>query len=243
MKRRAMLAVGLFAVMLVRVAQAQHNEAEKLFRDMERKIASAKTIQVDFTYQLEGKSTTGSLLLTADNKARLRVRGVFSFEVKREVSFELVSDGKKLELKGARLVGGSTGRSVFKLGGQTELETPRAFHAWRAAEVCRVGLAVMVIGLPATLGAEADPDGEETRMKVRDFKMGSAEKVGERWTKVIHYRCGKGGNDDPKSTVWIEAKTGLPLKRVSLIHPESERIRITETYGKFKLDAEDFQLP
>ena len=45
----------------------------------------------------------------------------------------------------------------------------------------------------------------------------------------------------------IDAETGLPLKRVYLAHPESEKIRITETYSEFKLnpkvDAKVFQLP
>ena len=95
--------------------------------------------------------------------------------------------------------------------------------------------------------AEFDPDGEETRMKVYDFEAGAAEKVGERQAKVIHYRFGKGGNDDPKVTVWIDAKTGLPLKRSLLIHPESEKIRITEAYREFeldpKIDAKTFDLP
>jgi outer membrane lipoprotein-sorting protein len=246
-KHCAILAIGLLAATLVPAAGAQDNEAEKLFRDMEKKIGSAKVFEIVFTYQLEGKTTKGSLLLTDDNKARLQVSGPFSFGVKREASFELVSDGKKLKLKGARLVGGPTGRAGFELGGQTEGETPKAFHAWRAAEVSRVGMGPMVIGMPYTLGAEADPDGEETRMKVYDFEAGVAEKVGERRAKVVHYRCGKGGNDDPKGTVWIDAETSLPLKRVYLAHPESEIIRITESYSEFKLnpkvDAKVFQLP
>jgi outer membrane lipoprotein-sorting protein len=246
MKYIAMLAVGLLAAALVPAARAQDKEAEKLFRDMEKNISGANAVEVVFTYQLEGKTTKGSLLLTNDNKARLQVSGPFSFGIKRDATFELVSDGKKLKLKGAKFVKASNGQAGFELGGQTEGETPKAFHPWRAAEVSRVGLGPMVVGLPYTLGAETDPDGEETRMKVYDFKAGAAEKVGERQAKVVHYRCGKGGNDDPKVTVWIDAETGLPLKRVYLIHPESEKIRITESYSEFKVnpkvDAKVFEL-
>jgi outer membrane lipoprotein-sorting protein len=232
MKHRATLAVGLLAVVLVPAAWAQDNEAEKLFCEMEKKLRGAKTLEVVFTYQLEGKTTKGSLLLTNDNKARLQVSGRFSFGARRDASIELVSDGKKLKLKGARVVGGPTGKAGFELGGQMEWETPKAFHAWHAAEVSRVGMEPMVLALPYTLGAEIDPDGEETRMAVSDFKAGTVEKVRERQATVVHYRCGKGGNDDPKVTLWIDAETGLPLKRVYIAHPESEKIassRITTT--------------
>lgn len=247
MKYTGMLACGLLAAALVPAALPQDNEAEKLFRGMEKKISGANAVEVVFTYQLEGKTTKGSLLLTSDNKARLQVSGPFSFGIKRDASFDLVSDGNKFTLKGAKLVRASNGQAGFEVGGQMEGETPKAFHAWRAAEVSRVGMGPMVVGLPYTLGAETDPDGEETRMKVYDFKAGAAEKVGERQAKVVHYRCGKGGNDDPKVTVWIDAETGLPLKRVYLAHPESEKIHITEVYSEVKhnpkVDAKGFQLP
>ncbi len=247
MKVMAMLACGLLAAALLPAALAQDNGAAKLFRDMEKKIRGAKAVEVVFTYQLEGKTTKGSLLLTNDNKALLQVSGPFSFGIKRNASFDLVSDGKKLKLKGAKLARAPNGQAGFEVGGQSEGETPKAFHAWRAAEVSRVGMGPMVVGLPYTLGAETDPDGEEARMKVYDFKAGAGEKVGERQAKVVHYRGGKGGNDDPKVTVWIDAETGLPLKRVFLAHPESQKIRITESYSEFrlnpKIDAKAFELP
>jgi len=75
----------------------------------------------------------------------------------------------------------------------------------------------------------------------------ATEKVGERQAKVVRYRVGKGGNDDPKVAVSIDAETGLPLKRVLFAHPEGEKILIAEAYGAFKLnpkiDAKAFELP
>jgi outer membrane lipoprotein-sorting protein len=242
-----MLGWCLLAAALVPAAPAQENAAEKLFRAMEKKIRSAKALEVVFTYQFEGKATKGSFLLTNDNKARLRVSGPFSFGVKGDAGFVLISDGKKFKLKGARLVRAPNGQAGFKLGGQTEGEIPKAFHAWRAAEVSRIGIGVMVLGLPYTLGDETDPDAEGVRMKVNDFRAGAAKKIGKRQAKAVHYRCGKGGNDDVEVTVWIDTETGLPLKRVYLAHPESEKIRITERYSATKLnpkvDAKAFKLP
>jgi hypothetical protein len=199
MKHCATLTIGLLAAALVLAAGAQDNDGEKLFRDMEKKIKGAKAFEVVFTYELEGKKTKGSLLLTSDNQARLKVSGPFSFGIKRSGSFELVSDAKKFKLKGAKLVRWSNGQAGFELGGQTEGETPKAFHAWYAATASRVGMALMVLGLPYTLGAESDPDGEGARMKVYNFKVGDAEQVGEREAKTVHYRCGKGATTTRRS--------------------------------------------
>jgi outer membrane lipoprotein-sorting protein len=236
MKVMAMLACGLLAAALLPAALAQDNGAEKLFRDMEKKIKAAKAVEVVFTYQLEGKTAKGSLLLTGDNKARLQVSGHYYFGVKENASFELVSDGKRLKTKGA--------------GGHTEGGTAKGFHALLAVTLSRGGICTTV-GLPGLVGGdgdgEIDPDKPDSKMTVHDFKAITAEKVGERQAKVVRYRFGKGGNDDPKVTVWIDAETGLPLRRVYLAHPGSAKIRITESYSEFRLnpkvDAKAFELP
>ena len=83
-------------------------------------------------------------------------------------------------------------------------------------------------------------------MTVYDFKTSAAEKVGERQARVIRHRLGKGGNDDAEITLWIDAESGLPLRRVFAL-PKGEKLRITETYTEFKLnpkiDARAFELP
>jgi outer membrane lipoprotein-sorting protein len=249
MKRCAVLAVGWLAAASLLPAPAQDKEAEKLFRDMEKKITSAKAIEIDFTYQLEGKTTKGTLLLTNDNKARLQVSGHFYFGVKGNARFELVSDGRRLKTKGARLLISTIGRPYVEPGGQTEGKTPKSFHALLAVTLSRGGIGATILGLPYLVGADddIDPDKEDSRMTVHDFEAVGAEKVGERPAKVVRYRFGKGGNDDPKVAVWIDAESGLPLKRVFLGGPEGEKIRISESYSEIKLnpkvDAKAFELP
>lgn len=247
MKPCAMLTIGLLAAALVPSAQAEDNEPEKLFRDLEKKIREAKAFEVGFTYQLGGKTTKGSLLLTKDNKARLKVSGPFSFGIKRDADFELVSDGKKFKLKGAKLERSPNGRAWFELGGETEGETRKAFHTFYAAGVSRVGVGAMVLGLPYSLGAEFDPDDEGARSKGYDFKAGAVEKAGERQAKAVHYKRGKGGKDDAEITLWIDTKTGLPLRRSVILLPNSDKIRITESCREVKLNPEvdvtAFELP
>src|SRR5262245_47799855 len=108
---RYVLSVLLWSVPLP-VALAQDNEAEKLFRDMEKKILAAKSFQITFDYQIEDltrkkRTTNGILLLAKDNKARLKISGYFGG--KRDAPFELVSDGKQLKIKGAQFVVASNG--------------------------------------------------------------------------------------------------------------------------------------
>jgi len=243
---RCALSLFLFPA-LVPLSLAQDNDAEKLFRDMEKKIKAAKAFEVHFAYQLDKTTTQGSLLLTKDNKTRLRLNGRFHFGAKRNASFELVSDGKRLKTKGAKLVIASNGQAGYA-DGRTEKETPRSLYGALTATLSRGGMGFTVMILPYLIGSDTDPDGEESKMHAYDFKAGAAEKVGEREARVIRYRFGKGDTcpDDAEVTLWIDAETNLPLKRV-LETPRGERIRITETYNEFKLDpkvdAKAFELP
>jgi outer membrane lipoprotein-sorting protein len=72
-------------------------------------------------------------------------------------------------------------------------------------------------------------------MSVSDFKAVAPEKIDGRDTKVIQYRFGEpGDNSEEPITLWIDAKTMLPLKRV--ISLKFENLHITEYYTDFKLD-------
>src|SRR5206468_9943516 len=80
-------------------ALGQDREAEKLFRDMEQKIRSAKAVQFTVTVELQGQekerggTVKGSVLLTSDNRARVKLDGeVFGEKIQRE----LISDGKRV---------------------------------------------------------------------------------------------------------------------------------------------------
>src|SRR5262245_25508372 len=98
----AKLACGLLAAALVPSVRAQENEGEKLFRAMEKKIRTARAFRVTFTIKGQGDtkdrvaSFRGSLLLTNDNKARLKVKGDDFGEARR---WEMVSDGKQVFLR------------------------------------------------------------------------------------------------------------------------------------------------
>src|SRR5207249_9088518 len=93
MKHLAMLAIASLAAVFLPPALAQDNDAEKLFRGMEKKLLAAKAFEVKFDYQLEKRKAKGELLVTQENKVRLKVVGALE---NRKAAFELVADGKRL---------------------------------------------------------------------------------------------------------------------------------------------------
>ncbi|MBM3993646.1 MAG: hypothetical protein FJ303_05775 [Planctomycetes bacterium] len=249
------IASGLLSLVVSPPVSAQDKEAEKLFRDMEKSILAAKGVEVHFDYQVENKDgekwkwkTKGSLLVTKDNQAQLKVNGYFTDE--RDAPFQLVSDGKQLITKGAKFVVATNGVPGVEQGGQWEQKTPKKFHAALGALVSRGGMWYSLFVMPYLLREGIDPNAEGSRMAAYDFKLSAPEKVGGRNAKVIRYRFGDGGKDGPEVILWIDAKTLLPLKRVFDLRKNRgvvSEILITETYHRFTLDpkvgANVFELP
>jgi outer membrane lipoprotein-sorting protein len=233
MKFMATLLWGLLAAALVRGAQAQDDEAEKLFRAMEKKIAQAKAFRVSFTIETKGDTKErlgrfkGSLLLTNDNKGRMKISGIDRGQAR---NWDMVSDGKQVKLEGRTLA------------------TPKKFHSFASTFVTRLGVFPGFPGIPFVI-AEADrlDKVEGSKLDAWNFKAGTAEKVDGRDAKVVSFKVGeKGDRDAAAVTVWIDRRTLLPLKRVVVVWPRSAAM-VTETYNQFtldpKLDAGTFELP
>jgi outer membrane lipoprotein-sorting protein len=255
MKYCAILAFDLLLVVVSAPALAQDNEAEKLFRNMEKRILAAKSVEVRFDYQIENREgekwkwkTKGTLLLTKDSSAQLKVSGYFADE--RDAPFQLVSDGKRLKTTGVKFVVASNGVPGVEQGGQSEHKTPKNFHAALGALVSRAGVWYSLFVMPYLLREGIDPDAEGSRVNAYDFKFGAADKVGERDAKVVRYRFGDGGNDGPEVTLWVDGKTLLPLRRVFDLRKNRgvvSGIMITESYNGVtldpKIDVKAFELP
>jgi hypothetical protein len=237
MKPFAMCAYGLLAAALAPPTLAQDNEAEKLFRAMEKKIKEAKAFQITATIELKGETKDrggrlkGFLLLTNDNKAHLKISGSISGEA---VKRELVSDGKQIKMK-------------LGLKEQETKPTPNKLHGLLSTLVIYTGVEPSAEGL-ALAGLDEFQKGFDAgtlRFGVTDFKAGAAEKVGERDAKVVSYTMGdKGDKTAPAVTLLIDAKTLLPLKRVVVTKSEGT---FTEIYDEFtldpKIDGKAFELP
>jgi outer membrane lipoprotein-sorting protein len=100
MKHRTIVALGLLAAALVPAVQAQENEAEKLFREMEKKVNSAKAVRVasDDKADARGTRLKWMLVFAEGNKCRLELEGTADLPGLEGKAFKQVtiSDGTKL---------------------------------------------------------------------------------------------------------------------------------------------------
>jgi outer membrane lipoprotein-sorting protein len=233
---------------LLPAAQAQDNEAEKLFRTMDKKVQAANAVQVTFEIELRAikgreedsklkdkvSRANGFLLWTKDNKVRLKISGEY-------VGMELVSNGQKLKL--------ATDEGEARTIDQAKaMPTPNHLHSLVGTVMSRAGVTAgsMIITfapgpqftpifLASGEGAKKDFDPDSFKMSVWDFKAGAPEKVGGRDAKVVSYKLGpKDDKDSTPVTLWIDAKTLLPLKCIVVI--TKENMHINELYTEFKLD-------
>jgi outer membrane lipoprotein-sorting protein len=234
-------------------AAAQENEAEKIFRDLEKKIKAANAVQV--TVEIEIRAIKGRedqsklkdnvstanafLLFTKDNKARLRMSGEY-------FGMELVSNGKQLKLA-------IDEGDVPSINEAKAMPTPKHLNVLLSTLESRVGVTVcsaFIIIAPgprfdsvflALANAETkELDINLLKWGVGNFKAGPAEKVGGRDAKVVSYLWAKAS----RVTLWLDAATLLPLKRDIVL--EEWNMHITVIYTEFKLnpklDAKAFDL-
>jgi outer membrane lipoprotein-sorting protein len=247
MKAFALLGGGWLAAALVSPAPGQDGEAEKLFRGMEKKVLAAKAFEVTFAWRVGKEETRGELLVTRGNQARLKVVGPLGGQ--RRAGFELVSDGRLVRTKGAKLyVRAPSGLPAVDVGGQSQWRTPKRFHAGLGTAASRGGVWFTVLAMPYLCEGSWDgnADGRGSRMKVHDFRLRGTERVGAREARVVLYRFGGGDRRaDEEVTLWLDAETLLPLQRSLTL--QSEGARVTETYRGFvlnpKVGATAFALP
>jgi len=208
------------------------DRGEKLFRDMEAKLAKAKTFSLSFDINFEEIQTgklQGSLASMSGNKARFEMQG----KLAGKKGLLLVSDGTRL-------------RFIGKLDDKTE-DTPKKFDELVRAFVSRAGFA-----LASFVVAFDEKPKDIDAWGVSEFRLGKKEKLGDRDAQIIDYTLTPKGASGPapgpfKVTVWLDAETSLPVKRVITGKLEDHKMTITENYTKMavdaKLDEKQFELP
>jgi outer membrane lipoprotein-sorting protein len=223
-----MLTLPLFLVLTLPAAEP--NDAEKLFRDMEKKVTSAKTLECTFEAKLEAPrdqngTITGEVVLADGNKWFTEYGGEVGGRKGKTTS---ISDGIKV----VDIESDMPNKTRDANKGQTGI---------LCASVARAGLMASFFYVAKELKAADD-------LKASDFKLGKKEKVGDKEAQVIDYHLTMKGLEVPLSiSVWVDTKTKLPLKRVVTVMKGDEKGTITETYSKLKIDEKidpkKFELP
>ncbi len=120
---------------------------------------------------------------------------------------------------------------------------PKKLHALLGRLVTRTGIFVTSECIAVANGYGEQIPASVQRVDAWGFMAGAAEKVGGREARVVRYKMGRKGEGAGQATVWIDAKTLLPLKYVI----GDRRNHVTEIYHEFTLDpkieARAFALP
>lgn len=207
------------------------NDSEKLYRKMEAALAGAKKLQVDFESATEGSSIKGSFKIEDGNKFGMEVVGAVGA---KKYTLSLSCDGQEMLLTRTE-----EPPPPVPLGPQPALPAPKTLTANVAAALARGGAWLAQEFADGEYRALANPFFEERQKSIEQKRpMNKLPAVAPRDVTVLHkmenFRPGKseGGasavtydlvRKDGKPilintmTVWIDSKTGLPVKRESLI--------------------------
>lgn len=225
---------SVLALLLLPALLRADDDAEKRIRAMEKKLDLAKTIQVTFESRAEGLRDSGTFngTLTVTESNKMHLEG--AIEIKgTKVDWKKISDGTKT----------------------TEEGLDRGFRATSKSLTEDLRRSLTHGGFIMGTYMSAARDGEEFWMDFRasDFELGKPDNVGTRRAQIVASKLtpvakGKTKVDITFSeTIWLDAETNLPLKRVFTGNPDGKKITFTETYEKFvldpKVDAKLFELP
>jgi outer membrane lipoprotein-sorting protein len=217
------------------VAGQGADDAEKLFRKMEQRLVRAKTLRVaaEFTMQAsEEMKFKGTFSLAPGDRARLAMISTVGGKTRKGL---VVSDGKQMQWSNDGVVG-----SVAPT-------TPKMNELF-AAKFARAG-----IGFSFLLAVRSDVPVETVKSidelyPASGFRFGKKEKVDGRATRVVEHKLTWAGKEPVFAvTVWLDAKTNLPMKRRLTATKDGSTITITEVYTDValdgKLDDKLFTLP
>jgi outer membrane lipoprotein-sorting protein len=224
----------LFVPVLAAALTQAGDDPEKVFRAMEAKIAEADSLLVTFTTRMEAATKGAAVFqgqVTIGDGNRVRIEGTAEESKGQAVKLLWVSDGKRIA-KSAN--GKASAPEALPQSGMRPLMT---------LALARMGIATTLYTVYVPGGGPRDP---LNAIKVSDFKLDKGEKVNGRDALVIHYKLTV-KDHAAACTVWVDAATQLPLKRVFRADDKGARFTVTETYGGFafgpKLDPGTFDLP
>jgi outer membrane lipoprotein-sorting protein len=214
-------------------------DAEKVFQQMSDTLTRAKSFACRFEMKMEGAQGKGAfkgrLVVAQGNKVRFEMDGKGGGKTTALLS---VSDGSKTV-------------TVDNKTTQPARDTLKNMAKHVLTGTARGGVFV-----PMYLAVEGALEGEKPQetniediLKVSGFRLGKKEKVDGREAQVIEYllAVASGGGEEINTTVWVDAKTHVPLKRVLSAKVGGQALTVTETYSKVvvdgKIDAKTFELP
>jgi outer membrane lipoprotein-sorting protein len=203
---------------------AAENEAEAMFRSMERRLRSSKTMHIRSELAITdtlGKtwSIKAALSVGEGDRVRIEVDGKLFGEL---VGFTSVSDGKSIKTVGISHASKS----------ESKEESAKGAGDYFRRGLPRDGLFGCILNFEKRGGRTSD------RFKLADFRVVGQEQLAKRTTKVIQFSVVETGAKDPLvSKIWLDDKTNLPSKLI-VSGGKSDIASVSETYHAFTINAE-----
>ena len=207
------LALAALALFLPACPQDPKPDSDALAA-LEEKLAKVKTLSVKVTVNAtmgETRKSVSVFLYVAEGN-RLNC----TMEAEKDKTIHTVSNGGTMR--------------VNRGGDDHDFKTPDTFCRNAVAALVRAG----GIGLDPVVGGNA---GDRQPFTAKDVREGERTKLAEREVRVVAYvLVSKTDKNDANVTLWLDAKSGLPVKR-EIAPNDGSKLRITETYDEFVLDA------
>jgi hypothetical protein len=219
-------------LMVAMPVYAGDNEGEKLFRQMEKKIKAAKTLQIEFELVMTilGMQNTfkGDVTLGEGDKLHLNAAGAIAG---MDIKVTVIGDGTKIY-------------ATEKNKQETKIEnSPKGLGVYFRNILPRGGV---FAGIDDASKGKDLPDVDD-KFKISDFKLGAKEKVGTAETRLVEYTLLVKGKDKAAGKVWINTKTLLPAKLEVKMDMGGIAIELSESYSQYtidgKVDPKLFQAP
>lgn len=235
------LALALVPSTILGQEKGEVGEAEKLFRKLEGRLTKAETIQLKYKAAVElekakpddkdkSPKVEGLLLLQNGNKLRLQMDGRI-LPLHEPGKAVVMSDGKTMWA-------GLPGPLRLDGKGVKPEKAPANLHTAFVASLGREGILMFVMSHVAggTLAENLRDDLDRKQAAPTGLKMRAPEKVGETDTQVIEFRIKlRGDEDEVTVSLWLDAKTDLPVKRA--LKSKRGPATLSETYEDVKVDG------
>lgn len=234
----------LLAALLVLPAAADDDDAEKLFRHVEDLFLKAKSIDLAFDIAIDGVfqgKLDGALLAKTGNKSRLELTGDFAFgtDAKKPFKMRMISDGVKT------MMTASAPDAPPQIS-----DTLKDLDRMQSLFMARSGIAAPIFVMAENVqpGQKPKDFNPAEQLRVAAFRLGPNEKLGQTPARVLHYQLSNRNFKNPFAvTLWLDAKTNFPLKRLIAVNEKGRAMTLTETYSKLTLNPDladkNFELP
>jgi len=222
---------------LAAVCAAPPADGDEVLQNLDKKLLAAKTLRIEFEVHQESGGLSNLLI---SGVVRIADKNRFRTEI------DYHNDG------GRREVTIGDGTTAVRLAGPSPAELrhtdKRAVPPWYTAAILeRLGRGGTFLSFELMWQEAKDPKaakpGAELNFLTTNVALGTPEKVKDVECWVVNYDLAVGGSLTAKTRVWVDPKTGLPVRR----RVEALGNVFTSSHSAFaideKIDDKLYELP